>query len=223
MRKTLTAAALLLSLLASATTAPGQNKTCSCTAPDQSCTPIIECPHGCTSLCGSNDACFTACRSVQTDGWHAGRIKVNFDKRPGEEIAAELSRLSRRRIKFIPDVKDEPLSFALDNGPLWDALEFLDRSGKVFVDKTPFENLKKLREKMKRGERVAIYLNNIPVAEAVDTLSFVSGLPFRVTSGNARKAFSIDLKEATLPEIISGIAARAKVKIKQGEESASAN
>lgn len=138
-------------------------------------------------------------------------------------MAAELSRKSGRKIMFIANVKGEKLSFELKNGPLWDALEFLARYGKVFVNGTPFETIRELREKMQHGERVAINLKDFPVKDAVDDLSFVSGRSFRVKSGNPKKTFSMNLEAATLDEIISGIAKTAKVKIEPEPESASVN
>ena len=223
MKLPLTLAALVLLLISFAPPARGQQKTCSCSAPDKKCQiKEITCPHGCTAVCAPDQACFATCRNPQIDRRHA-RISIKVDPTDSaEKIGKDLTAASGRRIKFIPS--GGRLSFQLDEGPLWDALTFLSQNGKVFLDGVDFDNIRNIRGKLKRGEKISVNYNGIPVQYALADLSFLSGLTIRAKSGNAEQLFSLTLPEATLKEVISKISKKTGVKIERNvAESASAN
>jgi hypothetical protein len=216
MKLPLTIATLLLSLIAFTPIVTGQTATCSCKAPG-SCTPRVSCPHGCTALCGANDACYAGCGSIEADNSYA-RITLKIHNKDSEAIAASLSNQSGRKITFIPRKKTDRFSFELNNDPVWNALNFLAKRGTILVDGWDFEKLEELRRKMLKGEKISVNFTDVPVRNAVAKLSFLSGLPFRVESGDAEKNLSISLQEVTLSEIVSRISAETGVKIEQREE-----
>ena len=217
MKLPLTIATLLLSLIMFAPIATGQTAICSCKAPDDSCTPRVRCPHGCTALCGSNDACYAGCGSVEVDNSYA-RITLKINNEDSETIAASLTSLSGRKIRFIPRKKTERLSFELNNDPLRNALKFLAKRGTVSVNGVNFESLEELRRKLRKGKKVSVNFTDLPVRNAVAELSFLSGFPLRVKSGDAEKIISISFQEVTLNEIVSRISVKTGVKIEQTEE-----
>lgn len=213
MKVSLTAAALLLSLITLTHTATAQ--TCSCKAPDKSCEATVTCPHGCTALCGSQDACYAACGSVEVDKSYA-RITIKIDNGNSDEISSRLANESGRKIKFIPRRKNVRYSFELNNDPVWNALKFLSKRGMVLVDGTPFYKLEELRHKLLRGAKVSIHFTDMPVINAVAKLAFVTGLPLRVSAGDSEQLLSISLQNVTLRKIVDRISEQTGVTIKRG-------
>lgn len=205
-----THAALLLFLITLAHAAAGQ--TCSCKSPDKSCDAAVDCPHGCTALCGSRDACYAACGSVEVDKSYA-RITIKVENGDSNEISSRLTDESGRKIKFTPRRKDATYSFELIDDPVWNALKFLSKRGMVLVDGTPFYKLEELRRKLLKGERVSAHFTDIPVINALAKLAFVSGLPFRVKAGDGEKRLSISLENVTLGEIVRRISTQTGVEI----------
>jgi len=181
----------------------------------------VTCPRGCTALCGPKDACYAACGKVEVDKSYA-RITLKIDSGDSKEIASLLTRHSGRNVKFIPDkVKEKArYSFDLNNDPVWNALKFFAKYGTVTVDGTNFRSLEKLRRRMLKGERLSVNFTNVPVGDAVAKLSFLSGLPFSVESGDTGKLLSISLEEVTLNEIVARISAQTGVKINQARRRA---
>jgi hypothetical protein len=218
MKLPLTFATLLLSLITFAPAVSGQ-KICTCKAPDNSCTSEVRCPHGCTALCGPRDACYAACGSIEVDKSYA-RITLKIENESSEEIAASLTLHSGREIKFIPRRKNARYSVELNNDPVWNALKFLGKRGTVLVDGTPFNKLEDLRRKLLKGEKVSVNFTDVPVRNALAKLSFLTGLPFRVESGESERLLSISLQAVALGEIVSRISAETGVKIEQTEKRA---
>jgi hypothetical protein len=215
MKSTLIVATLLLWLIAFTPAASAQTS-CSCKAPDGKCETAVTCPHGCTALCGSKDACYTACGSVEADQSYA-RITLKVENKSSEEIASLLSRHSGRKIEFKPLRKNIRYSFELKNDPVWNALKFLNRRGSVLVDETPFDKLEELRRRVLKGEKVSVNFNDISARNALAKLSFMSGLPFRVESGDAEKLLSLSLQNVTLEEIVASISKQASITIVKRE------
>ncbi len=60
---------------------------------------------------------------------------------------------------------------------------------------------------------MSIDFNNVPVKEALDKLSFLSGQTFRVGSGDAEMPVSLSLQEVTLREIVNRISEQTSTKI----------
>jgi hypothetical protein len=68
---------------------------------------------------------------------------------------------------------------------------------------------------MRTGKKVSVTFNGIPAKDAVDKLSFMSGIPFRVKSGDPEKLVSISLQDVTLSEIIYRLSVAAGVKVEK--------
>lgn len=219
MKLPLTFAALLLSFIAFAPAVKGQ--TCACEAPDKNCVATVTCPNGCTAICASNNKCFATCSgSPQVD---KSEIRLSFEikNKNSAQVAAVLSKHSRRNITFIPKSNNGPYNFVLTNDHYWEALRYFQEFGTVLVDGIPFYDLQEFRRKVVAGEKVGIDLKNRSIQGVVADLSLWSGKSFSV-SAKAKRAqrFSIALKDVTLSEMIDRISAQTGVEIKERAEGA---
>ena len=214
MNMILTIAALLLSLNTLAHVVAGQQVTCSCEkASDRTCHGSVTCPNGCSALCGSKDTCYLSCRN---DVLYP-RVSIKLVEKTGQEIASVLSAQTHKHVEFVPYPRNARAKYDLDIkvDDIWNALNFLSQRGNVKIGGVDFEKLKALRREMRKGKKVSVTFTRIPVKAAVDDLSFMSGLPFQVKSGNAEKLLSISLRQATVTQIIDRISATAGVTVEK--------
>ncbi|HWW75898.1 MAG TPA: hypothetical protein VNZ44_10895, partial [Pyrinomonadaceae bacterium] len=72
---------------------------------------------------------------------------------------------------------------------------------------------KKIRRAMAGNQRMSMCLHDAPVKDVAAYLSFLSGVPLSVTSGDDTSRVTASLKQVTLSEIIDGLSARAGVRI----------
>lgn len=217
MKLPLTIAILLLSLITSALTATSQ-KTCSCNAPDESCKTSVSCGQGgCTAICGSNSGCYAACG----EDLLYTRFTLKLVNKGSKEIATALSHHTGKNIEFVPWKRSSRFNrFNIDikDDDVWNALEYLYKRGEVRIDGVDFEKYREFRKGALEGGKVSVYFNDISVKDALAHLSFLSGLPFRVDSGNAEKLISISLREVTLSEIVARISAQTGIQIEQTDK-----
>jgi len=80
----------------------------------------------------------------------------------------------------------------------------LSKRGTVQIDGIDFRALQGLRSTLLAGEKISVKFN-MPADEVVSWLSFVSGLPLRINSGNAQVHVTVALQEATLQDIIQAL------------------
>lgn len=212
MKAPLTITALLLSLITFVPTVEGQ--TCSCKAPDGSCEFSGTCRRGCSAICAPNDACYVACGNFEADLLHV-RVTLKINNGDSKEVSSSLTSQTGKRIEILPRKANDRFTLDLKDSPLFNALDILSRRGRITVNGTDFGKFQKLRTLMLREGRVSIDFNNIPVRAAVDKLSFLSGLGFRIVSGDADTHLSLSLHEVTLSEIVTRISEQTGVKIEQ--------
>lgn len=224
----LSAAALLL--LASFVHAAAE--TCSCAAEDGSCTMRITCPGGCFVFCPS-DGCTGQCMEFGTDQPNedpqttatpegssvkaemsaSKRVTIEAVKADGRQVAAELTRVTDRKIEFTPRRASERFNFDFRNVELWNVLSYLSDFGTVKLDGTDFEQLKKIRRGLAGNQKMSVCIREASVRELASTLSFLSGVPLSVNSGGDNPRITASLKGVTLSEIIASISDRAGVEI----------
>jgi hypothetical protein len=135
-------------------------------------------------------------------------------------IASVLSERTHTRIEFVPYPRNLHARYDLElkDDDIWNACNFLNERGNVKVRGVDFARLIKLRGEMRKGRKFSVNLNAIPVRDAVARLSFMSGVPLRVKSGDAEKLVSISLQKVTLDKIVASISAMASIKIEKGQE-----
>jgi type II secretory pathway component GspD/PulD (secretin) len=164
--------------------------------------------------------CYAACQGVDPDNPTA-RISLKIKNKKSNKVTAELRRASGRNVVFESRGKNDRFTFEFNNHPVWDVLDRLSKRGKLLLDGTPFDRMKELRHKLSSGEKVSVNFTDIPVRNAVAKLSFLSGLPFRVESGDAGRLLSVSLDEVTLDEMVARISAESGVKIERAQGRAS--
>jgi len=179
---------------------------CSCTASDGSCSASVSCPGGCLAACGSGGRCSARC--ARTEEPPPEEITLQVANSDSRQLSSELTRVSGREIVFTASASDAIFNFDFKNAPVWDVLEILSESGTVQVDGEDFQKLQGLRRALLTGERINVCFRNVSVNNIMHWLSFISGLPLRVSSGNAQGRATIILREATLRDIIRAVSTR---------------
>jgi hypothetical protein len=211
----LTLAIALAIVFASTFTAPSSHalvrESCSCTAPDGSCSVSIQCPGGCTHFCGNDDNCYASCSG------HAGGLGVELPLESqsvsSSKVVAESSRVSGRYITFSAKRPDKVVKVSLKKATVWEALELLSKHGTVLVDGQNFEKLKSLRKILLYDQKISYCVKDLRVGTMVNELSTLTGLPLRITEGDPTATVNICLQEVTLWDIISDASAQSGVKI----------
>jgi hypothetical protein len=131
-----------------------------------------------------------------------------------KQIASALTRKASKQIEFTPRKGNEPFSVDFKNATLFDALDYLyTRFGGVRYGGVDFEKFHNIRSMMLKGEKLSLNFHNLPVKNVVAELSFLSGMPFYVVSGDAEAPLSISLENVTLDEVIDRVSAQTGVKI----------
>lgn len=146
-------------------------------------------------------------------------MTVKFVQKEGQEIASVLSERTHTRIEFIPYPRNLRARYDLElkDDDIWNACNFLNERGNVKVRGVDFEKLKELRSEMRKGRKFSVNFYGIPVRDAVAKLSFMSGVPFHVKSGDAEKLVSISLQQVTVDTILARISVMARVQIAKGQ------
>lgn len=145
MRICVNIASMVLLLATAATMVSAQKITCSCeyVKGKDKCTPKTTCSDGCTAVCGPRGACGSYCRRKVYDE----RITVSFVKKTGEQIASELSALTRQRIEFEPYRGNKGVRYDVDmkNDDIFNVLNFLNKRGTVRLNGTDFSRIRELQ------------------------------------------------------------------------------
>ena len=219
MKLPLTIAGLVLSLMTLTPATAGQKKNCSCQSPDgKSCAATVTCKRrGCTAICGPNKACYTACGKDPL----VTRFTLKRSNISTKETISILSRYTRRPIEFIPWREKDPGPFNIEiNGDnVWNTMDYLYERGKLTMGGIDWGKLQEMRSGTSQGKKLSqVDFSGMSVKDALEHLSFLTGLEFQVESGNAKKMFSVSLREVTLGEVVDRISTEAGVKIKQMEK-----
>jgi len=201
-------AALLVLLI---TFTPANAENCSCEAKDGSCSASLSCVGGCIAICPSGGDCMSTCVTDEIQSY--SRITLKITRGSYKQVASALSSRTGRKIDLVPYKKSEKFNFDFKDYPLWDVLEYVSRFGKLKIDGTPFETFQKIRNRISSGEKISMCIRGASVKNVVSYLSFLSGSPLLVASGDTQVRLSSSLREVSLTEIINRISTQADVKI----------
>jgi hypothetical protein len=228
MKKTLNACLLTAALVLAIISAPQESKSravpfksCSCSAPDGSCSVTISCQGGCDKFCGNGDNCWATCSGFFSD--LALETNIEIVNGNSSQLTTKLGEISGRDISFSPARKDDPKSDVIDNlgfqkSPLWNALEFLSDRGTVRFGGKDFESLRRLRKTLLAGKRLNFGVNDTPVNTFVNDLAGLTGLRLRIVSGSQMALVNVELPNATLDEIIKEVSKQTGTVIVESEE-----
>ena len=146
--------ALLALLTFSALPVFGQKLVCACESQKGNGRPCseVKCSDGCTSFCGPNFTCFSACRK----GGLEERFTIKLEKQSGKDIASALTAQTGYKIEFEPYEKYRSQVYDLNmkNDDIFNALNFLYKRGAVTIDGVPFLDFKKNRAKEKDNRHI---------------------------------------------------------------------
>jgi hypothetical protein len=206
---------ICLTLVTAPPTSVSAMDTCSCAAPDGSCSASVTCQGGCTKTCKNNNNCWAECSGA----YSIYGMEVTFEVQNATypQLVAELSRLSGKDIVFTPTNPNTLFNAGAKRAPLWDALKILANDGTLLVGGADFEKLRTLRKILLSGERVTYGVSNTPLNVFVSDLSGLTGRTFRITSGRPLATVNVQLQNATLEEIIAAVAEQTGTKIVSGE------
>ncbi len=212
------AASILLCLTLSAALAltPAPFEDCSCSADDGSCSTSISCSSGgCYSLCPNNNGCRSICLSGS--GGHEMVMSTSVTLRlkggSGREVSAELARITGESVVFSPSTADATVDLEVENLPLWNVLEILSQSGRIYIAGDEFSNLRNARRALLYGERVSMCVHGATVKRLVSEMRYLTGLDLRITSGDPLAVVNYTAKGVTFNEIVTQVAERAGVQI----------
>lgn len=136
------------------------------------------------------------------------KMSIALELRGGSarQLSAELTRITGRRISFLPARTDDPVNLDVKDAPLWDVLEALSGSGRVQVEGEDFPALQPARRALAGGGKVSIGIKAASVARVMGELSGLSGKALRVTSGDENALVTLSAEEITMEGILSRIA-----------------
>jgi len=216
----LLAATLLVSLLTFNILGTPAFNDCSCKAPDGSCSAGVSCPGGCIADCPNGGGCYAICKKGTSGGDDEAigpilMMSVNLELRGGtnRQLTSEIARITGREFVFVPDNPNDPVNLDVKDLPLWDVLEVLSRRGKVRIGGHDFATLQIVRKALVNGERTAVCINNVSVRGVVEEFAGMSGLPIRVTSGDAEAVVTLSVKGVTLEELLAQVSSKTGVGI----------
>jgi len=188
-------------------------QTCSCTAPDGSCSVTITCPGGCVRYCGNKDDCWAECAGSFEDRTTVATVEIKDGTYP--QLVKALRSSSGKDLEFIPTKPDARLDVVFKGAPLWNALEFLSDRGKLRIDGRDFEVLRKQRKVLLSGGRTSFSVKNRPVSTFVNDMSFLTGLHLRIVAGRRSAVVNIDLRNVTLRQILNLVSKQTGTKIRE--------
>lgn len=186
----------------------GAADTCACPA-------TMKCPDGCVAIC-QNGECHANCIGKDSSiSMELFRMPITLQLIHGssKQLASKLTSVTGKEVVFLPSKSDDAINLNIKNAPLWDVLETLSESGKVQIGGEDFSRLQTLRRALMADEKVSMCIHNAPLLNVANELSGLSGLPLRITSGDAKTLLTLTVEESTLKEIVAQISAQTGVQI----------
>jgi hypothetical protein len=214
--KNLTAAVLTFTLIlvsapSHSASPPVMVETCSCSAPDGSCSASVTCSGGCTKTCGNNDNCSASC----SGSFEFLGMEVNLEMQNSTypQLVAALARLSGKDLKFSPKKSDMVFNVGFKRATLWDALKVLSDQGTVQIAGHDFEKLKRLRRSLLSGEKFSFCVKSTPVNTFVNDMASLTGLPLRIAAGRPTATVNVKLEDVALSEMLIAVSEQTGTKI----------
>lgn len=140
-------------------------------------------------------------------------ITVRFDRGDSRQVSSEIARLIGREVAFVPANPQERVNLDAKDARLWDVLETLSQSGRVRVAGEDFSSLRAVRQALVSGERMSVCIRNASVKNLVEEFAGMSGLPIRVTSGDATTLVTLSVRGVTLEEALAQVSTQTGVQI----------
>lgn len=194
-----------------AVTIRGQ-QTCSCTAPDNSCSVTVQCEGGCVKYCGNKGDCLAECSGVIEP---SEKITARIEEGNYTDFVRWLKRRSGKDLEFTPTSNDSSLSVGFQEATLWDVFAFLADRGTLRIAGLDFESLREKRKVLLSGGRTSLNIRNTSLLSFVKDLAFLTGLPFKLVRGQPNIKLNMQLKDKTLQEIVRIVSKQTRATIKE--------
>jgi hypothetical protein len=207
----LTLALLVLAFTSHSASPPTRLESCSCTAPDGSCSASISCKGGCVDWCGSGGDCYAQCAGfLQVFGMET-TLQMHNARYP--QLVSELARLTGSDVAFTAEKPDSVFNAEYNKAVLWDVLDMLSDRGTVQIAGQDFEKLRRLRKVLLSGRKLSLCVRNTPVNTFINDLASLTGLSFRIVDGRPMAAVTVKLHDVTLDEIVTKVSEQTGTKI----------
>ncbi|MCA1568270.1 MAG: hypothetical protein LC803_22025 [Acidobacteria bacterium] len=141
------------------------------------------------------------------------QVSLQQSASTGRELSSELSRITRQTVLYTPFTTPDAISFDIKRAMLWDVLEALSASGKVEIGGDDFSKLKRIRQSLAGGEKMAVCMHGVTVKRMVREIASLSGLPIRVTAGDPQTVVNLSVKDVTLEEFLVQLSSQSGVEI----------
>jgi hypothetical protein len=187
------------------------SETCSCVAPDGSCSASISCRGGCENYCGNDGACWAQCSDSLAILINETTIEVKNGGYP--QLVTQLASVSGTNLEFLPTKPDATFNLSFMRVAVWDALEFLSNRGTVHIWGKDFESLRRLRKSLLSGENISIGVQNTPVNTFVNDITGLTGLRLRISAGRPMALVNIAMADTTLDDLLLKVSEQTGTKI----------
>ncbi|HVR97378.1 MAG TPA: hypothetical protein VMW27_12235 [Thermoanaerobaculia bacterium] len=124
--------------------------TCSCTAPDRSCSASITCSGGCSAVCGNRGVCSSSCSGGgglepyvdsltaspdfgETADKRNSLVSLDIEEATAQDVSATLTELAGKSVVWVPQQSDSTVSMQVKDFPLDALLTGLAKRGAVAV------------------------------------------------------------------------------------------
>lgn len=187
---------------------------CSCTAPDRSCSASITCSNGCWSACASGGSCSAGCGG-SGDGGGIDFQNLSFNLGPAEPfswsageggegvLAADLSQRASEHFGFpfayVPNDPNGSVNVDLKGLSFADLRRLLAQRGTVAT--ADRQVTRWTRPESAPATRYSLRADNAPVARIGEALGQVSSGAFRLAPGNPQARMAVDCKGVTASDL----------------------
>ncbi len=185
-------------------------ESCSCSAPDGSCSASASCARGCIAVCPSN-GCSAHCSGFYE--FLGTEATLQMQNTSSKQLLAEVARISGKELAFSSRKPEVPFNLDVKRAALWDVLDILSANGMVQIAGEDFEKLKVARRALLSGEKISFCVQNTPVNTLITDLANLSGLPLRIATGNTRATVNVRLRDVTLKDILVKVSEQTGAKI----------
>lgn len=195
----------VLTILLFTSTYSYSQESCSCSSTAGGCSASQSCPAGksATCVCTSN-GCSSSCSrgDVLPEGGGESRV-TNTNAGNLDNV---LSYVSGLNIKFTPTNKNYKFS-GLDNfkSSSSDLLDELAQNGEVSINGQKADFWKGVRKTLLEGGEFRLCFGGATANKILNTVSFISGKRYLITSGDANREITGQIKGNNLSEVLESL------------------
>jgi len=193
---------------------------CSCTAPDGSCSASITCSGGCIATCGTGGNCSAKCSSASGGGTNGGRqqpaplegdptagamqgrlVNLDIQSANSRDISELLSAQLGLSVGFVNAGPEDMLTVHAVDFPVDELIAWLRRFGSVAVSDKPIA-APGAGLGVPSDQRVTLQASDASAQTLVELLGEILGSEVRFTPRDPQLRISVDVKDASVGEVL---------------------